>query len=501
MTNIYDVLHSLGPLEVNITENLINLLPGNVFVVDPEGYLLWGNQRMLDVLHLKSLDDYVGKHISYWDKHSWECCKAIIKSGMEVVEEEFYQGRYYITNRKPLFSAKKKLVAILGTALDVTEQKTTEVTKQEFLMNMAHDLRTPLSGIMGLTSAMDGNEPKGKIQEYACWIHGASEQLLELLNAVLDALSTEHKFDQLQLEPIHLSQLANELKTLMQPSLEAKQLNFSLKLNKSLPLIMTDRIKLKRLLVNLLSNAVKFTQQGKVGLEIKLLAANNEQAKIAITIADTGIGIAEDKLDKIFDRFYRDQPSYLGLHTGYGLGLYLVQKATEALGGNIQVVSKQGEGSCFNLEFNFPIAKNMDLTFIKDEQSSKVGQANNKRSGTVLIAEDNALVTYALTALFTHLGYQVLAVTEGKTALEALQNQVFIWALLDIGLPKLQGIEVARQYRYWEKQNNKPHLPIFALTAHAEKKIKDQCKQVGFDYVLQKPFTKQDINVIEKFLK
>lgn len=499
MTNIYDVLHSLGPLEVNITENLINLLPGNVFVVDPEGYLLWGNQRMLDVLHLKSLDDYIGKHISYWDKHSWECCKAIIKSGMELVEEEFYQDRYYITNRKPLFSAKKELVAILGTALDVTEQKSAEVTKQEFLMNMAHDLRTPLAGIIGLSSAMDGNEPKEKIKEYGCWIQGAGEQLLELLNAVLDTLNTEYRREQVQLKPIYLSQLANELQTLMKPSLEAKQLGFSLKLDKLLPPIMTDRIKLKRLLINLLSNAVKFTQQGKISFEIKLLEVNNQRAKIAMTIADTGIGIAEAKFDKIFDRFYRDHPSYLGVYTGYGLGLCLVKKATELLGGNIQVSSKQGEGSCFSLEFNFPLAKDKDCILTNDSESSSF-QPNINRLGVVLVAEDNALVSYALKAFLTNLGYEVVVVTEGEAALDALQNQTFIWALLDIGLPKLQGTEIVRQYRYWEKQNNKYHLPIFALTAHAQKKIKDQCKQAGFDYVLQKPFTERDFNIIEKFL-
>lgn len=105
------------------TESLINLLPGNVFIVNSGGYLLWGNQRVLDTLQLKSLNEYIGKHIGYWDNYSWECCQDIIESRKEKVVEETYQGRYYMTNRKPIFSSHGQIVAIIGTSLDITEQK------------------------------------------------------------------------------------------------------------------------------------------------------------------------------------------------------------------------------------------------------------------------------------------------------------------------------------------------------------------------------------------
>jgi signal transduction histidine kinase/CheY-like chemotaxis protein len=503
MNNIYDVLHSLGPLEVNITENLINLIPGNVFVVDTNGYLLWGNQRILDILHLTNLDEYVGKHISYWDKYSWECCKEIIKSGKEIVGEEFYQGHYYLTNRKPLFSVKKELVAILGTALDVTEQKQAEIAKQEFLMNMAHDLRTPLAGIIGLSSIQSREITDNQNKNQWMWVHDAGEQLLELLNSVIELTAAEHIIDRVKQERIDLTKLAEELYNLMQPIVQSKNLTFQLKIDPQLPIIISDRIKLKRILLNILSNALKFTKQGKISLKINLLSIANKQAKIKIIITDTGIGIPKDKLEKIFDRFYRVHPSYRTEYSGYGIGLYLVKETTKALAGKISVFSEEEKGSRFTLEFNFALA-DPDSKLIVPNSSELIVESEvltDQHRGTVLVAEDNSLVLYAVNKMLLSLGYRAITVSSGEAALHALQTKTCDWALLDIGLPDLDGMEVTRHCREWEKVNNKPHLPIFALTAHAEKKIKDQCKKVGFDEVLEKPFTEKDLKRIEKFLK
>jgi signal transduction histidine kinase/CheY-like chemotaxis protein len=499
MKNIYDVLHSLGPIEVNITENLINLLPGNVFVVNTQGYLLWGNQRILDTLNLKSLNDYIGKHIGYWDNYSWECCKAIIESGKEILGEESYQGRYYMTNRKPLFSINGGIVAILGTALDITEQKQAELAKQEFLMNMAHDIRTPLSGIIGLSSIQADDATNTQEQQYGKWIHDASEQLLELLNIVIEVTAAEHQIEHVKKERINLCEFSEELQALMQPSIVAKGLELQLKLANNLPIIITDRIKLKRLVLNLLSNAVKFTKNGKVSLEIDLISIKEDRAKIEIRVTDTGIGIRKDEINKIFDRFYRAYPSYQAEYTGYGVGLYLVKKTLELLGGKIKVSSQEGKGSCFSLEFTFPVSyETIEKSIPKPTfEASKL----EKIKGPVLIAEDNALVSYAVKKLLIQFGYEVTAVTEGKAALDALQAQSFVWALLDIGLPDLSGTEVVQHYRQWELENNKPRLPIFALTAHAEDKAKRKFKEMGIDEVLHKPFTEKDIKTIKKIIK
>ncbi|MDQ5899443.1 MAG: hypothetical protein QG624_362, partial [Pseudomonadota bacterium] len=125
----------------------------------------------------------------------------------------------------------------------------------------------------------------------------------------------------------------------------------------------------------------------------------------------------------------------------------------------------------------------------------------NKGIESVLVVEDNTLVLHAVKNILVNLGYEVTAVTEGKVALKILQSQSFAWVLLDVGLPDISGTEAAKQYREWEQENNKPHLPLFALTAHAEDKVKEECEAVGFDYILNKPFTIKDVQIIKLFME
>ncbi|RDH39796.1 MAG: response regulator, partial [Candidatus Aquirickettsiella gammari] len=216
----------------------------------------------------------------------------------------------------------------------------------------------------------------------------------------------------------------------------------------------------------------------------------------------TGIGIAKNNIDKIFERFYRVHPSYEGEYKGYGIGLYLVKKTVKLLNGDIKVASEEGKGSCFTLCFNFPLAgtivdKESSVSTLQQPISTSYLESG-KRKGMVLVAEDNNLVLHVVKNILVKLGYEVTAVTEGNAALHALQTQSFVWALLDIGLPNLDGAEVACRYRRWEQENNKSHLPLFALTAHAEGTVSEKCKEAGIDYILKKPFTENDIQVLEK---
>jgi CheY-like chemotaxis protein len=209
-------------------------------------------------------------------------------------------------------------------------------------------------------------------------------------------------------------------------------------------------------------------------------------------------------LDTIFDRFYRAHPSYQAEYTGYGVGLYLVKKTLELLGGKIKVSSEEGKGSCFTATFTFPLAEeNLEQTVCSTSQpqpdSFKSHSEEDKHS--VLVAEDNTLVLHVVKNLLVNLGYDVITVSDGKAALNTLQTQDFNWALLDIGLPGLTGIEVAKAYRQWEKEHNKPQLLLFVLTAHAIDEVKEKCEAVGFDYILNKPFTEKDIQIIKLFMR
>ena len=424
----------------------------------------------------------------------------------EIVSSQKGEKTIFLSRKIPLYDPKtKKVIGIIGTSIDITEGKQAELAKQQFIMNMAHDLRTPLSGIIGLSYILSKEGTQDQDRQHGQWIQDSGNQLLELINIVLEVTAAQYHFTEtIASNTIYLEQFVKELQTLMQPAVVSKGLDFQIKLDANLPLINTDQIKLKRLLLNLLGNAVKFTKEGKVCLDINLLAIEKNQANIEIRISDTGIGIPEDKLDKIFDRFYRIHPSYKAQYTGYGIGLYLVKKTLELLDGKIKVSSKEGKGSCFTLEFDFPLAKQSTTPtpfIISQPQPSSLKSHPELDKPSILVAEDNALVLHIVNILLVSLGYEVTSVMDGKAALNALQTQNFHWGLLDIGLPSLEGTEVVKIYRQWEKEHNKSRLPLFALTAHSIDKIKEECEQVGFDYILNKPFTEKDVQIINLFMK
>ena len=510
-------------LNNNLIFQLVNLLPVSVFWKDKKGVYLGCNINFTKALGLNSIEEIIGKtdddlatrnlSTHYRGDDQEVILSANPKLNIEE-EQNFPDGKKLtiLTSKVPIFDKNKEIIGVLGIYNDITALKNAKESaeaankaKTEFIRNISHDLRTPLSGIIGLSQLQAKEGASIQEKEYGQWIYGAAQQVLELLNSVVESAVIEDPLELIKKDRFDLIQLAEELRTLMQVSISSKKLQFQLK-SDAIPLILTDRIKLKRLLLNLLSNAVKFTKKGTISLEINLLSIKNKQAKISMRVSDSGIGISKDKLEKIFDRFYRVHSSYLAEYSGYGLGLYLVKKSTEALGGTINVSSVEGEGSCFSLEFNFALAEpanslsanDLEPSFDEDLQSLAT---TIKLKGSVLVAEDNILIAYVVKKLLTGFGYQVEIASTGEAALQILQTQTFDCGLLDIGLPDLDGIEVTRRYRKWELLNNKPYLPIFALTAHAEEKVKQECQAAGCDQVLLKPFTKKDIKIIEKFLQ
>ncbi|KAF5271652.1 hypothetical protein FQR65_LT05273 [Abscondita terminalis] len=484
--------------------------PGHIYWKDIEGVYQGSNDAQAIFLGYKTGKDLIGKtdfDLPWKEQaiHLQQIDNQVMKTQKEYCVEEIVSSQKkvkttFLSRKIPLYDLNtNKVIGIIGTSIDITESKQAEVAKQQFIMNMAHDLRTPLSGIIGLSNIQSKEGTNAVDRQHGQWIECAGEQLLKLLNSVLEVTVAEYQIESIAKDTILLQQFAEELQALMLPAIVAKELDFKVKLDAHLPLIITDRIKLKRLVLNLLANAVKFTKKGRVGLEINLLTVEENQAKIEIIISDTGIGIAEDKLGKIFDRFYRAHPSYETQYTGYGIGLFLVKKTIELLGGQIKVSSEEGKGSCFTATFSFLLAEEKIMPSLSQQLKSK--SEADEQTKSVLVAEDNSLVSHVVKNLLVSLGYEVTAVTDGKAALNSLQTQCFHWGLLDIGLPGLAGTEVVKAYRQWGKDHNKPRIPLFALTAHAIDEIKEKCEAVGFDCILNKPFTIKDIQIIKLFME
>lgn len=343
-TNIEHIANALG-----------KIFPVNLFLVHENGKIHWANEHMLKSSQVSELKAIQGKHVATFGEKEWLHTKRVLASKKEEILYENMPEKSFVTIKAPYIQGEFR--GVIGLSIDITAIKQAEIAKQEFLMNMAHDLRTPLAGIIGLSGIQIDTGTTAQARQYGVWIHSAGEQLLGLLNSVIEVTAAEHSVESIKKEAINLTELSKELQTLMQPSLQSKGLQFQVNVDPTLPAVISDRITLKRLLLNLLSNAVKFTPQGEIILEINQIALEKDQVKLAIRVVDTGIGIAKDKLDKIFDRFYRAHPAYQAEYKGYGIGLYLVKKAVERLNGEINVASEEGVGSCFTLYFKFSASK------------------------------------------------------------------------------------------------------------------------------------------------
>ncbi len=447
----------------------------------------------------------------------------------------------FLTQKSPLRGKFEKIIGVLGVSIDITELKNTQKklkksksladaanqAKTEFLANMSHDIRTPLTGIIGLSQLL---EHRLKILENKDDLHlmyKASEQLLNLLNNILDVASLENADEaQLKINSFSLQDLTESLKNLLLPSVKTKGLTLQINLDVSITEnISSDQNKLERILLNLATNAIKFTEKGTVILTIRelvLLPQQTDGVYIEFTISDTGIGIPTDKLTSVFDPFFRITPSFEKTDQiqGYGVGLHIVKKFVNLLGGEIQVKSEVGVGTSFSFTLFMNLAKKNKLIKFKNKNSEPfifletnklveakkmlLRQAQSPKKlikKHILLIEDDRLTIKFSQELLTQAGYNLTVVSTMQEALSFAKNHTFDLIITDLGLPGLSGSEIAVLYRYWERINQKSMTPIITLTAHGEGKFKEECIAAGINEIWLKPLTKEKIKKLEKYFQ
>ncbi len=353
-------------LENDFTLNIMLEAPGHFYWKDREEYIRGANNTQAVFLGFKSGRDLIGK--TDFDFFPKEIAEKIVEIDRRVMDtEEEYQieetvpdckGQEYIffSRKLPLYEPHtKKVIGVIGTSLDITKQKQAERAKSAFIMNMAHDIRTPFCGIVGFAQLQEQGTLKtfDEVKEYGRIIHESGNQLLEILNSVIVALD-KNDIDQVKKDKIDLYGFAREMQALIKPNISLNNLEFELKLDNDIGEIVTDKIRLKQVLANLLSNAVKFTPNGKITLSFEWMYLNHKRDRLRISVSDTGIGIDKTDHEKIFNKFEKIKPSYDSSNfTGCGMGLYLVKQLVEKLNGKINLTSSLGNGSIFQVEIPF----------------------------------------------------------------------------------------------------------------------------------------------------
>ncbi len=351
--------------------------------------------------------------------------------------------------------------------------------KQQFLSNMSHEIRTPMNAIIGFTKVLLKTEVTAKQKEYLQAIKMSGDALIVLINDILDLAKVDAGKMTFQQVPFKLSLSIAAMLHLFETKIWEKNLVLVKEYDDHIPeVLIGDPVRLHQIILNLVSNAVKFTSAGKITVSVRLLDEDEDKATVEFSISDTGIGIPEDKIGRIFENFQQASSGTSRLYGGTGLGLAIVKQLVEPQGGNIQVKSKTGEGSTFSFTLSF-LKTNAEAESDVDLMELDTDITNIK----VLVVEDIALNQLLMKTLLDDFGFERDVADNGKIAIEKLRANTYDIVLMDLQMPEMNGFEATEYIR----NTMKSKIPIIALTADVTTVDLAKCKFVGMDDYIAKP--------------
>jgi PAS domain S-box-containing protein len=414
-----------------------------------------------------------------------------------------------ITDRKQAEEQLKKSLADAETLNRHLEEQTAyankmaakaemaNIAKTEFLANMSHEIRTPMNAILGFADLLQMTDLTEEQAGYISILQKSGKILLHLIEDVLDFSKIESNNLRIEKAEFDLEQMVAEIESLMHPVAVQKNIDFKIVFHKPLPQkIISDRERILQCLLNLVNNAIKFTEKGSVRVTLSA-EQRTTGVWIRFEIQDTGIGIPEDKLESIFEAFTQADSSLTREYGGTGLGLTITRKLAQQMGGSVEVASVLDQGSTFTL-FLPASVDSLEQTQTPAEpdslETNKMEQT--KYSGQVLVVEDNPANQLLIQTLLTKLGVQTALACDGVQAVEKASATSFHLILMDVQMPKLNGLEATAILR---KKGNL--TPIVALTAHAMEEDRQKCLDAGCDDYLSKPVDRNQLmGMLDKYL-
>jgi PAS domain S-box-containing protein len=486
---------------------LIETVPQFVWSCRPNGELDFVNQRWLDYTGCRpGIDSYV--EIIHPDDRV-----AVMENWQRALKDETpFEGefrfrhhihgtyRWFLVRALPVRLASGVVKTWFGVSVDVDDMKVAKEQqiqaairehsaeessrlKSEFLAVVSHEIRTPLNGVVGMTELMLGENLSDRQKEYAKIIHDSSEVLLTLINDILDFSKIESgrmDLDKIEFDPRALS---TTLESEQLWAAQAKGLKLAFNGFGNLPsVVIGDPMRLRQVLTNLITNALKFTDTGRVEVTSQVIEKTVRETTVRFSVEDTGIGIEESKLDRLFKPFSQIDSSSTRTSGGTGLGLSICKRLVELMGSQIQVESTYRKGSRFSFTVAFANASQSQQipAPIKIETDKTIYTAK------ILVADDVPVNRKVMELYLHQLGHEVVAVESGITAIEALERDLFDLVLLDCQMPEKDGYETAQEIRehpsIWVNQ-----IPLVAISANASVGEIEKCIASGMNDYLAKP--------------
>ncbi|RXK11795.1 hybrid sensor histidine kinase/response regulator [Halarcobacter mediterraneus] len=493
-------------------ERLLDLAGEGIFGLDAKGRFIFVNPTASEILGYKSkeligeyLNKTIGKHLFKKGAQQKERLMLIQKEEQSFLSKtgQLFPIDYVST---PIYTSNSTVLE--GSVVvfsDITKRKEYENqlkkatleaqnanrTKSIFLTNMSHELRTPLNAILGFTNILKKSKNIEKLEKQNIdTIYSSGQHLLSLINEILEFAKIEAGKIIINSNDFNLFKFLDEIRLMFTSKCEAKGLEFSLNIHKSVPkYIRCDEKRLRQILINILGNALKFTQKGFISTHIK---ANKE--RLYVEVCDTGIGMSKESIEVIFKPFEQIEEKK-HKHDGTGLGLAITKELIEKMKGEIKVQSKVNCGSTFN--FNIEIQK---IDSLEDEEKIEetIVKIRNDKKLKVLVADDIKANRDLLTQLLSSYGIDTVQASDGQEVLKCIKESTFDLIFMDILMPNLDGLETTKILK---KQDSTKDIPIIVISANVFEEDKQKVLDSKADSFLPKPFEEKDIlNSLKKFL-
>lgn len=394
---------------------------------------------------------------------------------------------------------------VLGVAIDISKQKEYEKevslerakalkaasVKSEFLSNMSHEIRTPMNAILGLTDIlMKTNTFEGQNLENINSIKYSAEYLLIIINDILELTKIEAGKLSLEKLDFSLKEKLENIKRMMGFKASEKGISFNINIEKGTPeYLKGDPYRLDQILINVASNAIKFTHSGFVTINVKDISTNIDSIWLQFDIIDTGIGMSEASLSKIFDSYTQAYTDTTRLYGGTGLGLTITKKLVEYQKGEISVASEQDKGTKFTINLPFDIGK-----FVNAKEDSKEDIINDIEGMRVLVAEDNVINQLVIKQVLSGWKCVFDIANDGEEAVDFFEKNKYDIVVLDLQMPKMNGFDAIKQIRKIGQRGK--DIYILALTADIFPETKDKVMETGFDNFITKPFVPKELKTI-----
>ena len=394
--------------------------------------------------------------------------------------------------------------------IDVTKQKETEEklskaivdanaaykTQAEFLANMSHEIRTPINGILGMLQlTLMAEDLQADYRD----------TLLRLINDILDISKLEAGKYKIKEETFDIRTAIEDTVAAQVPIATNKGLQLDCSFGSNIPkLVRGDGQRIQQVLNCLLSNAIKFTSEGSVRVKIASMDDGENKIKIRMAVADTGIGISEANMSKLFIRFSQVDASDTRKYGGSGLGLVITKQIVELMGGNITVQSKEDIGSTFIVEIPLKVIKGAEAAdeFLQEKEEPAVFSINAHSKARILVAEDEPVNQQVIGKLLGMAGFSYDIAENGQKAVELFKSKVYDAALFDVQMPVMDGIAATQEIREIERKEKRKRLPIIAVTARAMFGDKERILENQLDDYIAKPYNLNDVvDTLNKYIE